>query len=106
MATGMWDLLDGQGRSREPSGTGPARLAGPTSSRDNATLGDAMTDQDFDVVRRLLHERSAICVHLGCVVQWNGAEKTWDCPCHGSRFAGTGEVVNGPANTPLPPAED
>ncbi|MFN2447644.1 MAG: FAD-dependent oxidoreductase [Vicinamibacterales bacterium] len=44
-----------------------------------------------------IHERSAICPHLGCVVQWNSTEKTWDCPCHGSRFGIDGHVANGPA---------
>ena len=52
-----------------------------------------------------LHKRSAICPHLGCIVDWNSIEKTWDCPCHGSRFDGYGRVLNGPANTGLEPAD-
>jgi Rieske Fe-S protein len=48
-----------------------------------------------------LHERSATCPHLGCVVQWNPNETTWDCPCHGSRFDRHGTVINGPANVDL-----
>jgi Rieske Fe-S protein len=48
-----------------------------------------------------VHECSAVCNHLGCIVQWNTAEKTWDCPCHGSRFDKWGTVINGPANQNL-----
>lgn len=49
---------------------------------------------------------SAICPHMGAIVQWNDVEKTWDCPAHGSRFRGTGEVINGPANTGLAAIKD
>jgi Rieske Fe-S protein len=52
-----------------------------------------------------LHVRSAICTHLGCVVAWNSAEKSWDCPCHASRFSVDGEVLHGPAGSPLRPEE-
>jgi glycine/D-amino acid oxidase-like deaminating enzyme/nitrite reductase/ring-hydroxylating ferredoxin subunit len=48
-----------------------------------------------------LHQCSAICTHLYCIVNWNSAEKSWDCPCHGSRFDPFGKVLNGPAIAPL-----
>jgi glycine/D-amino acid oxidase-like deaminating enzyme/nitrite reductase/ring-hydroxylating ferredoxin subunit len=52
-----------------------------------------------------LHAYSAVCPHMACVVQWNNDEKSFDCPCHGSRFTCQGKVINGPAYSDLAPAE-
>jgi nitrite reductase/ring-hydroxylating ferredoxin subunit len=79
---------------------------------------DQLAPGEGGIIRRGLHkvaayrgeddvivERSAACTHLGCIVHWNGFEKCWDCPCHGSQFAPDGAVLNGPAVKPLAPAE-
>lgn len=49
-----------------------------------------------------LHIYSAVCTHKGCTISWNPLEKSFDCPCHGSRFSAiSGNVINGPANTKI-----
>jgi nitrite reductase/ring-hydroxylating ferredoxin subunit len=50
-----------------------------------------------------VHAVSAACTHMGCLLGWNGTDRTWDCACHGSRFSLSGEVLHGPAVTPLEP---
>ena len=72
-------------------GPGEGRIVG-------AGLGQRAVYRDDEGA---LHELSARCTHLGCIVNWNSAERSWDCPCHGSRFAATGEVIEGPAVRPL-----
>lgn len=78
------ELLEGEGRIVEADGEKVAvcKVAGAT------------------------HEVSAICTHMGCVVDWNNAEQSWDCPCHGSRFNYDGKVIQGPANTDLKPKQE
>ena len=82
---------------------------GDVSSEDQIPSGQGAIMRDglkkFAVYRDsagLMHHFSAVCPHLGCIVAWNAAASTWDCPCHGSRFDALGHVVNGPANRDLP----
>jgi len=81
---------------------------GEVSSPDDVKPGTGAIMRDgakkFAVYRDeegALHVRSAVCPHLYCIVDWNSVEKTWDCPCHGSRFDAYGRVVNGPAISDL-----
>lgn len=53
-----------------------------------------------------LHLVNTTCTHMGCELNWNSAEKSWDCPCHGSRFSYEGEVIEGPAIEPLDVTND
>ena len=53
-----------------------------------------------------LHLVNTTCTHMGCELNWNSAEKSWDCPCHGSRFSYEGEVIEGPAIKPLDVTND
>ena len=51
----------------------------------------------------VVHTVSPVCTHAGCYVHWNSGEKSWDCPCHGSRFTPDGRVIEGPAVKGLEP---
>jgi glycine/D-amino acid oxidase-like deaminating enzyme/nitrite reductase/ring-hydroxylating ferredoxin subunit len=68
----------------------------------------AVVDMDGDKVAAFrdddgtVHALSAVCTHMGCVVSFNSAERSWDCPCHGSRFGVDGRVIEGPAVADLP----
>lgn len=93
-------------------------VGGLLSGGDVASLDEIAPDHGA-VIRRglkkiavyrdgqgVLTKRSALCPHLGCIVSWNSLEKTWDCPCHGSRYDRFGRVINGPANKDLAPLDE
>jgi len=104
---GAWDYLKENldypyytvaDRVKGPSRKAPGDLKrgeGAIIKRDGRRVA-CSRDQDGQ-----LHQVSAVCTHMGCLVRWNGAEQSWDCPCHGSRFRMTGEVMAGPAESPL-----
>jgi nitrite reductase/ring-hydroxylating ferredoxin subunit len=84
----------------------PGEAASPARVRKGhgAVLGkDGGKSAVFRDADGRLHQRSAVCPHLGCIVAWNPVEKSWDCPCHGSRFSPEGRVFQGPANQDLEP---
>ena len=69
----------------------------------------AVVEVDGEKVAAYLHDDgttyalSARCQHMGCIVDWNSRARTWDCPCHGSRYQYDGAIINGPTTKPLPP---
>ncbi|HEV2845467.1 MAG TPA: FAD-dependent oxidoreductase, partial [Thermoanaerobaculia bacterium] len=52
-----------------------------------------------------VHAVSPVCTHAACIVRWNGAEKTWDCPCHGGRYTPDGQILEGPPVKGLEPVQ-
>ena len=77
----------------------PSRLrpfaSAPSFAKENANVALRFAGD------RVTNRGAPRCTHLGCLLRWNAAEDTWDCPCHGSRFAASGEVIEGPATRPL-----
>lgn len=74
------------------------------AKEQGAVLRDGLTKiAAYRDAEGTLHKCSAVCPHLSCIVAWNQSEKTWDCPCHGSRFDKFGKVLNGPATSDLRP---
>lgn len=110
-----WPGLGGTGRLVKHQASIAMRLLGGLISEDPATLddlppGEAAILRDglgqvavYRDEHGAVHSVSARCTHMGCTVRWNDAERSWDCPCHGSRFDVTGQVLEGPAVDSLSP---
>lgn len=81
-------------RLKHPQAGGLEGLQPGEAAVDHAGLSPVAGYRDPGGV---LHKVSAVCTHLGCIVAWNPAEETWDCPCHGSRYSSGGRVIEGPA---------
>jgi glycine/D-amino acid oxidase-like deaminating enzyme len=102
MGTAAGELLAAQIAGREHRWT---PLFDPNRLRPRASAPD-FVKENANVAYRFVADRvgkrgNPRCTHLGCLLDWNAAEETWDCPCHGSRFAASGEVIEGPAVQPL-----
>lgn len=87
------------------------RFSGAPSDAMSIPRGEGMVLKDRGAKKAVyrdeggeIHEFNAFCPHMGCLLSWNDAEKTWDCPCHGSRFSCDGKLLHGPAVTDLPRA--
>jgi len=98
-------------------------VKGRLNKAEVVTMPDTLSEQDIPVgegricqidgqkvaiyhsPEGVMHFLSPVCTHMKCIVGWNSAEKSWDCPCHGGRFDATGKVLNGPPVTNLEPLD-
>jgi nitrite reductase/ring-hydroxylating ferredoxin subunit len=108
---GKWGMTNGTlsamiladhivGRPNEWASLYDSKRLKPLASGHRFIIENAEVATHF-IGDRLTHRGNPRCTHLGCVLRKNGAEGTWDCPCHGSRFDADGNVIQGPAISPL-----
>jgi Rieske Fe-S protein len=88
-------------RLRRPDGDGAGALGALEPGEGRLLTVDGRLVAASRTADGTVHAVSPVCTHLGCRVAWNTAERSWDCPCHGSRFAPDGTVLQGPAVEPL-----
>ena len=92
---------------KEPSSTSKNKATKLKKTPKNLGIEQGLVQEEEKIAvykdsNNELHRYSAVCTHLGCTVVWNNSEKSFDCPCHGSRFSAiTGKSINGPANKEL-----
>ena len=82
--------------------TGKNNKYTPVFEPSRSILKPQLAVNAFEAAADLLTFSKKRCPHLGCALKWNADERTWDCPCHGSRFKENGELIDNPATGNLP----